>query len=62
MVITNDQELKAIKKRISQLTNALNMFDYADFPSDIIAEGKKVAWEKELEKLEKQVEEYKHPQ
>lgn len=60
MAIKDDGELKNVKRRIAQLKNAIIMFDYADFPSDIVAEKKKKDWEAELEKLENQVEEYSH--
>ena len=61
VAITNDSELKKVKKRMSQLRNAIATFDYADFPSDILAEKRKDEWENELETLENEVEAYAHP-
>ena len=59
MAILNDDELKYVKKNINRLKNAIELFSYTDFQSDILAESALEGWKKELAKLENEVSQYK---
>lgn len=62
MAITNDQELKKAKSDINRLKNAIDMFSYADFESEIVAESALEVWKKELHRLENEIQKYAQAQ
>ena len=58
MAITNDIELKRAKADLNRLNNAVAMFSYEDFQSDIVAESALETWKQEIHRIENEIQKY----